>query len=906
MSINDIKNLDVSSLKAEPVKELAAVCRKIAAEGAVLIKNDNKILPFKKGEKISIFGRTQIDYNKSGTGSGGSVNVPYVTNITDPLIASGDVEINMELYNVYLDWIKENPFEKGDGWATQPWFQKEMPVSDLLAEKAAQVSEKAVVVIGRTAGEDQDNSAAEGSYYLTDDERALLKTVSNAFDKVCVLLNVGNVIDTSFIEEYNIDCVMYIWHGGMEGGNAVCDLLTGKVSPSGKLTDTVAYNLEDYPCSDNFGDEIENIYVEDIYVGYRYFETFYPEKVMYPFGYGLSYTSFEISNVKTVSDGTDITVTATVTNTGKYCGKEVVQCYYSAPQGKLGQPKYQLCGYAKTDELSPDCSQTVTVKFAISSMASFDDSGVTGFKNCFVLESGDYGIYVGNSVKNLTLTDKITLSDTVMVNRLSDAAAPIKSFNRIKPVSDGKGYTVSYEPTPLSDTDLEERIRLNKISELEYTGDCGFKLKDVADGKCTMEQFVSQLSVDDMRNIVKGEGMHSHKVTAGTAGAFGGVSNSLLDFGIPVVCVSDGPSGIRLDSGEMATSIPIGTLLASTFNDKLVEELHVYEGIELLAYKIDALLSPGMNIHRSVLNGRNFEYFSEDPLLTGKMAAAVCRGMRSVGAGTVLKHFACNNQETGRNTFEAVVSKRALREIYLKGYEIAIKEGNADAIMSSFNKINGYHCAGNYDLTTAILRNEWGFKGIVMTDWWARMNCKNEEASKNNLKQMVLAQNDLYMVCKSAESRADDINEGLDKNYITRRELQNCSINVLNYVLNSYTYKNYVKNGCQKPDFAMPDDSLMSEVAVYTDIENGIGYDFTVNQDGKYVFVYDYVINAPDIAQYVTNVMLDGTSIDMMTLGGTEGETVTIKQPITLKKGSYKLCVYSNSAFVMKRLTVKI
>lgn len=897
--------IDISTLKPEPIKELATLCRVAAAEGAVLVKNENNVLPLTNGEKISVFGRTQIDYNKSGTGSGGAVNAPYVTNITEPLIKSGVVQVNRELYNTYLEWIKTNPFEKGDGWATQPWFQKEMPITQEIATKAASVSDKAIVVIGRTAGEDQDNSDKSGSYYLTADEHTMLKNVSAAFENVCVLLNVGNIIDMSFVEKYNIKCVMYIWHGGMEGGNAVADLLTGKVSPSGKLTDTVAYNIADYPALENFGDKTENIYAEDIYVGYRYFETFCPEKVMYPFGYGLSYTTFKMSDINSTFDGDNFTVNVTVTNTGDFCGKEVVQCYYSAPQGKLGQPKYQLCAYKKTKELSPLESQTVTFNFSIKSLATFDDTGITGFENCFVLENGIYNIFVGNSVKNLTFAVSGELQDTVLVKKSSDAAAPTKSFNRIKPIKNGDKFDCSAETVSVKTSSLKDRINQNRLPELAYTGDCGFKLKDVISGKCTIEQFVSQLSVEDMRALVKGEGMYSQKVTSGTAGAFGGVTNSLLEFGVPVVCVSDGPSGIRLDSGEEATSMPIGTLLASTFNDELIEQLHVYEGLELASYKIDALLSPGMNIHRSVLGGRNFEYFSEDPLLTGKMAAAVCRGMNSVGAGTVLKHFACNNQETGRNTYNAVVSKRALREIYLKGYEIAISEGNATAIMSSFNLINGYHSAGNYDLTTTILRDEWGFKGIVMTDWWARMNCEGEPASKNNLKQMVLSQNDLYMVCKSAESKPDNIVEGLDSGYITRRDLQNCSINILNYILNTYAYKRFVENGCQKPDFAMPNESVMNELLIYNNIENGKQYGFEIEQDGKYLFVYDYVVNAPDIAQYVVTVMLDDERIDMMTLGGTEGEVITIKQPITLKGGKYKLTVNSNSAFAMKCLTVK-
>ena len=900
-----VKGYNLFELKEEPIKEFPSVCRKAAAEGAVLLKNENNVLPFNKGEKISVFGRTQFDYYKSGTGSGGLVNVLYVTNIIDSLLKCDEIEVNAELVDTYKEWLKDNPFDVGEGWASEPWCQKEMPISEELAKSAASKSDKALVVIGRTAGEDKDNHNEAGSYQLNDEEKQMLKAVCSSFDKVCVILNVGNVIDMSFVEEYGVESVMYVWHGGMEGGNAVCDLVTGKVTPSGKLTDTVAKDIADYPSTANFGDPNENFYTEDIYVGYRYFETFCPEKVLYPFGFGLSYTTFDIKFDKAVINNSVYYITATVTNTGKAEGKEVVQCYFSAPQGKLGKPKYQLCAYKKTKNLAPNESETVTLSFPIEAMASFDDSGVTGHKNCMLLEMGVYEIFIGNSVKNLELVEKYDIYENFILKILSEAAAPVKEFSRIKPCKSGEAFSETTEKVPTAQTDLDKRIIENRTREIAYTGDRGLKLVDVADGKCTMEEFVAQLSDFDMRCMVKGEGMNSHKVTAGTGGAFGGVSDALLEFGIPVACVTDGPSGVRLDSGNKATAMPIGTALACSFNDELVEELHVYEGLELRANKVDALLGPGMNIHRHPLNGRNFEYFSEDPLVSGKMAAAICRGIAVSGPTATIKHFACNNQEIGRSSADSVVSQRALREIYLKGFQIAIKEGGATALMTSYNPLNGFWCAGNYDLTTTILRDEWGYEGFVMTDWWAKMNCEGGEAFNTNTKQMVRAQNDVFMVCKSAEGQPDNIEEGLEEGYICRADLQRCCINLLNYILKTPTFENYVLGGCKKPQFASTDDSQMKDLYSFKNMENGKEYPVAINEPGDYIFVYDIHIDADELAQFWCSVQFDGYDVDSMSISGTNGKQIQIKQPVKLQSGNFKLRVSADKRFVMDKLTIK-
>ncbi|WP_405376643.1 glycoside hydrolase family 3 protein, partial [Pseudobutyrivibrio sp.] len=286
------------SNKLFDVEKFAAVARRAVAEGIVLLKNDDNALPLKKGAKIALFGRSQFNYYKSGTGSGGMVNTAYVVGVREALESDDRFSLNAKLKDTYDEWIKDHPYELGEGWAAEPWFQEEMPISADFAKEISEESDVAIVLIGRTAGEDQDNSNKQGSYLLTDDEREILKNVTAAFKQTVVLLNVGNIIDMKWVEEYNPSAVAYIWQGGQEGGNGALDVLSGDVNPSGRLTDTIARDITDYPSDANFGGEKCNIQQEDIYVGYRYFETFAKEKVLYPFGFGLSYTTFSIEAKK--------------------------------------------------------------------------------------------------------------------------------------------------------------------------------------------------------------------------------------------------------------------------------------------------------------------------------------------------------------------------------------------------------------------------------------------------------------------------------------------------------------------------------------------------------------------------------------------------------------------------------
>ena len=811
-------------------EKYAAKAREAVAEGIVLLENRDNILPLPAGSRIALFGRSQFCYYKSGTGSGGMVNTAYVTGIREALEKDGRFALNGELNKIYEDWLEDHPFDMGAGWAGEPWFQEEMPVSRELAENVRKKSDTAVIIIGRTAGEDKDNLAAEGSYLLTQTEEEMLAAVCSVFERTVVLLNVGNIIDMKWVEKYRPGAVLYVWQGGQEGGNGVLDILSGDVCPSGRLSDTIARDIEDYPSTSNYGDDVRNFYIEDIYIGYRYFSTFAPEKVLYPFGFGLSYTNFDIraTAAGTLTEGMNIH--AKVSNMGSHAGKEVVQIYCQAPQGVLGKPARVLCGFAKTKNILPGKSHELNIRFPMSCVASYDDSGVTGHKSCFVLEPGEYVFYAGSNVQDARPCGTFTIcGDTVVLERLEEALAPTEGFACMKPGTqreDGT-YDVDWQQVSLRTVDPAQR-RLDRLSaqapgvqhfqpqsesqqaghlpsgtvqrepakgpqagaDDHFTGDKGYRLTDVESGKVSMEDFLAQLTEEELCCLVRGEGMCSPKVTPGTAGAFGGITEGLAHYGIPAGCCADGPSGIRMDCGTIAFAMPNGTCLACSFNEKLSEELYEWEGLELRKNKVDTLLGPGMNLHRNPLNGRNFEYFSEDPLLTGKMAAAQLRGLHKYSVTGTIKHFACNNQEHRRSFADSVVSERALRELYLKGFEIAVKEGQARSIMSTYGPVNGIWTAGSYDLLTTILRDQWGYTGIVMTDWWAKANNEGEPASVQNMGAMVRAQNDLYMVTGDALSNSggDNSMEELKQGKVTRMEFVRNGANICRFLLETPAY----------------------------------------------------------------------------------------------------------------------
>lgn len=867
---------------------------KMVSEGIVMLKNENNALPLDADKEVAVFGRIQFHYYKSGTGSGGMVNVTKVVNILDGLIDNG-VKVNEKLLDTYRKWDKENPFDLGEGWGGEPWSQKEMPLDEGLVKETAKSCETAIVIIGRTAGEEQDNRLEAGSYLLSDDEIAMLTVVREHFKKVVLLLNVGNIIDMTDINRIAPDAVLYVWQGGMTGGKGTADVLTGKVSPSGKLPDTIAYKVSDYPSDANFGREKNrDIYAEDIYVGYRYFETFAKEKVLYPFGFGLSYTAFEIKTEKAEITEGAVKLSVSVKNIGSYKGKEVIEVYCEAPQGRLGKVARVLCGFEKTRELVPQEEQVVEIAVDIAKLASYDDSGVTGNKSCYVLETGEYKFYVGSDVRSSEYACSFEQGEDLVTERLTQSLAPVESFERIKPVCEGGAFSIGREAVPVSEVDESAR-RLEKLpKEIAYTGDKGIKLWDVKNGKNTMDEFIAQLSDYDLSCIIRGEGMGSPRVTAGTASAFGGVSENLNGFGIPAGCCSDGPSGMRLDCGTKAFSLPNGTMIASSFNKELTSELFNFMGLEMAANKVDCLLGPGMNIHRHPLNGRNFEYFSEDPFLTGKMAAAELKGMAGAGVTGTIKHFCANNRETNRHFIDSVVSERALREIYLKGFEIAVKEGGASSVMTTYGRVNGLWTAGNFDLNTVILREEWGFKGFTMTDWWANINVRGKEPDKTDFAAMARAQNDVYMVCPDGEKNDDNTLVALENGGIERCELQRNAANICGFLLHTNALKRAEGIGdtvkvINREDEEQEDDKPVQFYKVDRDItldlsdvdtKKGTSYSFALDLSnfGIYRVIVTASSTQSELAQIPMTLFNMGTAVGTFTFNGTGGKAVSMEK----------------------------
>ncbi len=895
-------------------KNLVPVSRQAACEGIVLLENKDAVLPIKNGEVVSLFGRCQIDTYRSGTGSGGAVNVPYAVNALEGIRGKTSIRLNEELVSVYQNWLKANPFEDGGGaWAAEPWFQHEMPVDDQLVQQAALNSDKAIVFIGRTAGEDQDNADAPGSYRLTDVEMTMVEKVTAHFERVIIVFNTTNIMDMSWLEttanKHTIKAVLYSWAAGMEGGHALADILSGDVSPSGRLTDTIAYQLADYPSSANFGRRDYNKYAEDIYVGYRYFETFKPQAVQYEFGAGLSYTEFcqkiEGFIVEGEGDDSQLHFDVTVHNIGEaFASKEVVQLYCEAPQGELGKPARVLVGFAKTPLIEPGESETIRISVPLKSLASYDDSGVTGYRNCYLLEAGCYQFYVGSSVRNVQrVPSQLTLATPLVTERLSEAAAPIQPFDRLKPAErnpDGT-YQEAYQAVPLRSIDLKERMKQDAPTTYEITGDQGIKLIDVKEGRASMGSFIAQLSEDDLATIVRGEGMCSPKVTPGTAAAFGGVSDSLFHFGIPVVAAADGPSGIRMDSGHKATQVPIGTLLGCTWNQPLNEALFFAVGQEMFANQVDTLLGPGINIHRHPLNGRNFEYFSEDPFMTGSMGAAQTRGLSRAGVSGTLKHYACNDQETARSDADSVMSERALREVHIRAFEMAVKEGNASTIMTAYNPVNGHWTASHYDLNTTILRGEWGYTGIVMTDWWAKMNHPVEagKEARTFTSYMVRSQNDLYMVVENDGAEAnvmdDDTKASLENGSLTVGELQRCAMNICRFIMAAPVMDRPLVAFDPVKSFAALDsysdiEAPSLDYPLQLDITDSTILHFYAPQNGIYQCRAIANYHRDALSQSSCSLSFNGDFGMSLPVNGTEGKSTTVEGlQVKLEQGVYRL-----------------
>ena len=767
--------------------------RKAAAEGMVLLKNEKEFLPFQKGQKLAVFGKACVDYVKGGGGSG-DVTVAYTRNLMEGLRIKeqeGKVQIFWPAAEYYEKAVKKQ-YEEGycPGMTVEPQVPEE-----LLREGRA-FTDTALVTICRYSGEGWDRKSIldttpdageedlarlsarlfeNGDFCLTEAEKEMVAKVKSIFPNVAVVLNTGGMMDTSwFKDDPGISAVLLAWQGGIEGGLAAADILCGDVNPSGKLTDTFAEKLEDYPSTEGFHESLDYVnYEEDIYVGYRYFETF-PEarkKVIYPFGFGLSYTDFEIQAKDLTVGEEEIKIKVEVTNLGQREGKEVVQIYYSAPQGKLGKPALELGAFQKTRLLAPGETQTMRLSVPVSYMASFDDLGKIS-RSAYVLEAGTYSFYVGNSSENLKKWDQEwNLSQDKVLCRLTSKCAPCQLPKRL--TGDG-----SYEMLPVRAAE-KEPLGLPKQDKALLEGmepaDRGYGqmsrrdrdkkhlLSEVTEGKLSLDEFMKQLSVEELAELLGGQ------PNTGVANTYG--MGNLRDYGVPNVMTADGPAGLRIQPQchVYTTAWPCATMLACTWNPDLVEEIGAAGASEVKENNIGIWLTPAMNIHRSPLCGRNFEYYSEDPLIAGKMGAAMVRGIQSQHIAASVKHFACNNKESNRKDSDSRVSERALREIYLKGFEIVVKEGDPWTIMSSYNLINGQRASENKDLLTGILREEWGFKGIVTTDWWTRGEHYKETKAGNDIK----------MGC----GYPDRLLTALEKGLITREEMEVCARRILEMIL---------------------------------------------------------------------------------------------------------------------------
>ena len=773
-------------------KEMTALSRQAAAEGAVLLKN-NGILPLKKGTNVSVFSRIQKDWFFVGYGSGGAVKCNQKVSFLDAARNQNHFTINEELAALYEKFCKKHPIQTELVWGNWIYSHDDIALNSEIVEKATMKSDTAIYIIARGAGEEKDCALEKGSYYLTDQEIENLKAITDAFDNVIVLLNIGNIMDFSWIENFSdkISAVLCVWQGGMESGNAVCDILSGKVAPSGRLTDTIARSYFDYPSSENYGGKYFNNYEEDIFVGYRYFESFDKNSVLYPFGFGLSYSDFKMECTDAKADENGFNFTVKVTNTGAVPSKEVVQLYLEKPVGKLGNPARELAAFAKTKELAPKESEELELFVDFYQLCSYDDCGSTNHAGCYVVEKGDYKFFLGRNARDNEEIFNFYQEEDFVYSQHKQACAPQGYFDVFHAeIIDGK--TVLRKKTVAKQKfDMATRILNNMPENIEQVGDVGYKLIDVKEGRVTMQEFVAQLSLDELEAITRGDyTIDSPLGAAGNTGVCAGVTESLRDKGIPPVVTSDGPSGLSLKTN--CSLLPTEFLLGCTFNCELVEALCTEFAKEIKERKADILLAPGLNIHRNPLCGRNFEYFSEDPLISGKMAAAYVRGVQSGGLSACPKHFACNNQEYKRIKTDSRVSERALREIYIKGFEICVKEAKPKNIMTSYNKINGVWGHYNYDLCTTILRKEWGYEGNVMTDWWMQKSKSPEFPNIRDQAYRVRAQVDLLMpgsesyidpktrTAKTVYKPDGTLLASLGKPYgITLGEMQRCAMNVL-------------------------------------------------------------------------------------------------------------------------------
>ncbi|MDY3918913.1 MAG: glycoside hydrolase family 3 C-terminal domain-containing protein [Candidatus Limivivens sp.] len=809
------------------------IAREAAAEGIVLLKNEGA-LPVSKETPVALFGSGARYVMKGGSGSG-DVNQRCVVSIEEgfrnagyQIASRGWLDAYDQVYTESrLAWkekietlakelAKENGEERGMIMAYSQNPYKAPAGRKITREDVEEAkTDTALYIVSRTAGEGADRHQEKGDYYLSGEEYENLKEVAAQFSNTIVVLNTGGMMDLSFMEEIGgIKGLIFLSQPGMEGGNALADVVSGVVTPSGKLTDTWAAAYEDYPSYDTYSHNNGNLdteyYREGIFVGYRYFDRL-GKKPAYEFGYGLSYTTFEVTGNVTALEKEDVTVEALVKNTGDmYSGKEVVQIYVEPPKGKLEKEVQRLAAFAKTDILAPGETQKLAIRFSLRNLTSYSEKQAS-----YILEPGNYVVKVGNSSRNTAGAAVLSLDREIVTEKLRNIC-PLQ-----------EAFTEDSLPEAARETDFSAlpvwKIAASEIETVtvDYERETGVSEEAKA--------IAARMTPEEMVSLTVGAVNGNRPTEIGNAaitvpGAAGETTPYLMEkYGVSNIAVADGPAGIRLskhyqvaadgtiykqdilhsleggffaktewhedaeDYYQYCTAMPVGHMVAQTWNPQLIEKVGHAVGVELEEFGITLWLAPGMNIHRNPLCGRNFEYYSEDPVISGIMAAAMTRGVQRVpGVGTTIKHFACNNQEDNRFFSDSVLSERALREIYLKGFEIAVKTSRPMSIMTSYNLVNGIHTANSYDLCTLAARKEWGFTGIIMSDW---------QTTKRGSDAAVCMQagNDLIMPGTPDDRQLIlDSLEGKGNILLKPEDLRRCTENMIQLIFDSNQYEECV------------------------------------------------------------------------------------------------------------------
>jgi len=710
--------------------------RKIVEDGTVLLKNDGT-LPLSKGAKVCLFGLGAGEFLFGGGGSGRVFTQKNIT-LADGLeqaAKAGKITFFTPLVDFYTQQVeaileegrKLNPeAPKFNEWRSLNPMKLPVLPEDLY-QNAKAFGDTAIFCVSRHSSEGDtfgDRNGEKGDFYLWDEEQELLDQLTKDFENVVVVLNTcGSVSVKEYKDNASVGAVLYALYGGGIAGEALTRLLLGEAYPSGHLQHTLANTLEDYPSTPGYSthEDYEN-YTEDIFVGYRYFETFAPEKVAYPFGFGLGYTTFDIRTVSARKEKNTVTVEVAVKNTGTFPGKEVVQLYLEAPQGKLGKAKKVLCAFGKTKELQPEEETVLKLHFDIRQFASFDDLG----KICeaaFLLEKGKYIVHAGCNVRDTQPAFDFCLEEDIIVRKCKPYMAPTQLAERL--TADG---TMEKLPQPKK---LPHPIRRYRLKAQKPAKD--FSFASALDND-RFEEFLASLNDQELTELLYGHPMMN---VSNTNGIGRPPQHERLDLKtIPLIPTADGPAGlrIRVGRGVQPTFFPCETVISQTWDTKLAKQMGQAAARETKENNIGIWLAPGMNIHRNPRCGRNFEYYSEDPLSTGLFAAATVQGVQSQKIAATIKHYCCNNREYNRRIADSRVSQRALREIYLRGFEIVVKKAKPWALMTSYNPVNGSQMSANWEALNGILRQEWGYDGVVMTDWRTLSNLEDEIHAGSDVK----------------------------------------------------------------------------------------------------------------------------------------------------------------------------